>query len=534
LEQSKAAPKWFAREATGLVRELGSVSVAFFILANFGVFFTLYFVATLAPLIGGNLGVALILIAIPMVAMNLIYWSFMTIIPRTGGDYVFNSRFLHPSVGLVGNLVYGLTLVLYIPISAVTFNTTGLGALFSYLGVEYSSGFWSNLGAIAGSPSGIAGIGVVYILLAAVVAIPSIRTYLRIQNVTLWAVTITVILFFGSLALTSHSAFVSGFNSFASKYTGTTQDYYTNVTSSASAAGFTPPNSSPFGFATIELTALFAFLIITQTVGSQLGGETRSPKRTGLYGIMGAMFYLLALFGIGIGLAYFVFGSNFFASINYLLYFAPTKVPLPGLPYLDVIWATAAPPALAILVLAMSGFQQFIYTPAAITYFSRGLFAYSFDRIFPAWFSRVNDRTHSPLNGIIAATAISLGLFGVIELPLTASYVYLLTSAITWVTAIFPALLVAISAIVLWKLRPQYAKMSPIRGPILTLLGIIVAAFEVLVVYLYLSQSVYGANAPIPIELMASLVIVTIIIFVAARLYRGSNLSLAFKEIPPE
>jgi amino acid transporter len=263
-------------------------------------------------------------------------------------------------------------------------------------------------------------------------------------------------------------------------------------------------------------------------------GETRNPRRAGLFGIMGALFYLLALLGIGVALGYFAFGSNFFSSINYLLYNDPSKGPLHGLPYLDVIWATAAPSALAILVLAMSGFQQFIYTPAAITYFSRGLFAYSFDRIFPAWFSRVSDRTRSPLNGIIAATVISLILFVVIELPLTASYVYLLTSAITWTTAIFPGLLVAIAAIILWKVRPQYAKMSPIKGSVLSVLGIIVAAFEVIVVYLFSSRSVYGANSPFAIELMSSLVIVTVLIYVAARVSRGPNLGLAFKEIPPE
>ena len=96
-----AQPKVFVREATGLVREFGSWdSFAF----NMGGIVTVVGLSTLfvsfTYLLGANLIISLILILPVLVAYYIIETQLGVAMPRSGGDYVFVSRILHPSLGL--------------------------------------------------------------------------------------------------------------------------------------------------------------------------------------------------------------------------------------------------------------------------------------------------------------------------------------------------------------------------------------------------------------------------------------------------
>src|SRR5512137_2277081 len=95
--------KVFLRDATGLVREFGIFDTIWINLALVGVFFSLTFVAGFSPLIGGDpfLGGLIAVLFMFVVAIAFSIVSILT--PRTAGDYVFTSRYLHPALGFVGN-----------------------------------------------------------------------------------------------------------------------------------------------------------------------------------------------------------------------------------------------------------------------------------------------------------------------------------------------------------------------------------------------------------------------------------------------
>ena len=96
----------FVRNATRLVRELSAFDafnlVFSAVLIPVGISQTLGFAPAAFP--GSNVMVAYILAAIVMFFFGWVYLSLTVAMPRSGGDYVWVSRMLHPSIGFVTNV----------------------------------------------------------------------------------------------------------------------------------------------------------------------------------------------------------------------------------------------------------------------------------------------------------------------------------------------------------------------------------------------------------------------------------------------
>ncbi len=103
---SQPAPTLFTRKATGLVREARTTDALFYnvmwasVALAFAFFWLLYGFAYQ----GSNAWVAFLIAAGLGVPGAFLYAMLAQIMPRTGGDYVFNSRSLHPSIGFAAQL----------------------------------------------------------------------------------------------------------------------------------------------------------------------------------------------------------------------------------------------------------------------------------------------------------------------------------------------------------------------------------------------------------------------------------------------
>jgi amino acid transporter len=177
--------------------------------------------------------------------------------------------------------------------------------------------------------------------------------------------------------------------------------------------------------------------------------------------------------------------------------------------------------------------------PATFLIATRNMFAWSFDRILPDKVSEVNERTHSPVvaNVItLAATLIYLALivYGsskFLEIFFTAGMAELLTFFV-----------VAIAATVFPFRRKAMYDSSPIKRaiigiPALTLVG--VAAFLVYALFFYplATNDTLGANTTtgwVATGIIAGLGIVIYPISYLINKARDVDLSLAFKQLPPE
>jgi amino acid transporter len=521
----------YVRKASGLVRELNARDFAFFNLAGFGLFFSLFYWVSLSPLIGGNYVVGFLLYVLAALCVTLIYYCFMVIMPRSGGDYVFVSRAMHPAIGFIGNLTFGVFWLLFVAVTAVTITSTGLTAFFGYVGIVYNLPSMVGIATAMTTPFWIFVLGVVWVLLGAFIAIPSLRTYLRIQQVIIIIVVLFYIIGLVSLAAATSSSFTSSFNSFTSQYTANTADHYSGVISAAASDGWVIPDQTSL-WSSVLLLPAFGVVGFFQW-NANVGGEIRSPKKTALYGlVVGAMIFL-GLLGVATALLYRVAGFNFLSSIDYLLFNDPSKIPLPMLPYAGILIALTMPPWLGAIYTLIPAIQQILFIPSAYLVFSRGLFAYSFDGVLPKWFANVNSKTHGPLNAIVTSVIVSFILFIIVELPASSSYAFLFSSVFTWITTILPTLFVALAAILLFKLRPQLNELSPIKGIKLVIPGIISIIFIFIITYLCLTNPIYGANSPIGIYTAVGVVVVIGLVYLVSRIRRGRLLELSFKEIPP-
>ena len=152
----------------------------------------------------------------------------------------------------------------------------------------------------------------------------------------------------------------------------------------------------------------------------------------------------------------------------------------------------------------------------------------------PASISKVSNKTHGPVNSVIISTIIAIILFAIINLPASATYAYLFGSVATWWDAIFPIFFVGLAATIVWKIKPHLVESSPIKTKGMISLGIVVMIVTALLVFLMLTNSVFGANTPIALILVTAMLITYIAIYFIARFRKGKDLSLAYAEIPPE
>ena len=508
-------PTVFLREATGLVREISWFNVFTFTATTIGFQFSFYYAASLAPLIGGNLLIGVLMMAIGLAVVIIGYTTLISVMPRSGGDYVYNSRLLHPLIGFVGNMVFVIVALLFAAINSETIESTGLSQLFAYWGVIYHNSYFLALSSSVASLSSILVLGTIWIILGAVVAVFSVRSYFRLQNLLFVVVVVGIVSMIAALIPLTQPGFVSSFNQFVSQYNGTPGDYYHSVISDAQKSGWSIPDQTSLwgGLLLYPILAIIGF----NNTAAQLGGEIRQAKRSFFIGsLLGALYWLIP-FSLILLLVYNTVGFSFMSSIDYLLYNTPSMNPLPATPYINLIIASATTPILGSLIIVAGLVQLFIYVPSEYLFASRAFFAYSFDGLFPKQFADVSERTHGPVKSIILAAITTFVLYIIINLPQSSSYAYLFGSVASWLVTI-PIIFVGISIMVLPWRRPHLAAGAPIRGPALVGVGALILVFMSVVDYLLLSQAVYGANTPIAIELAVGVFAVLVIIYAVRRL----------------
>jgi amino acid transporter len=510
-----------------------------------GFLFELYFVVSLVPLIGGNVFEAFGFTAVLSTLLIYTYYAFHVAMPRSGGDYIFVSRTLLPSLGFIGNASYILTLLIYNGITGVTIQTTGLSIGFLLIGVlTHSSGLITLSGDLV-STTGVIILGTLEMVLLALPAILGKRFYFRIQNVVYVLVFIAVLTMIGLLFSATHATFVSDFNAFSASQ-GYGPNYYQTVFTTARSLGWTNPSQTS-GFDTIlifPVLSLYGFNFIASTY---LGGEIRRPARNSLYGMFGAMFFAMALTALFFFALYHTVGEPFVSAVDYLiLQPAPAAPALPYFPvlaYANFLSLMLTNNSFIIGFVAMMGvLQMCIYIPGFYYMGSRSMLAWSFDGILPRRLSNVSPRFHTPVNAIVALVILSEVSLLLLNIPYTAARIYLFSTVLTWYACLAPLLLVGIAAVIFPYRLKKIHDASPanyrIGGiPVITLTGIGTIVFSLMVIYLELTNSVYAANTPLAIEAVAAFIIIFAVIYFVAKYWRraqGRPLDMAFKEIPPE
>lgn len=532
MASQKAQKNLFIRETSGLVREISpwSSMLATFALVTGGVPILILSWLYLSP--GVNWTIPFLITSLPTMGMGFLFYVATVSTPRSGGDYVFNSRAFNPVVGFVN--YWGLFIGFAFSLGYYSYlGASWFGYLLSSLGMAYNDTGLLNIAGWFQSTSGSVIVGAVIIIISTLI-IMSNRVnwnFILVSGIVTWVATIIM---FGVLATITPNEFSTSLSS----YTGI-PNAYSEVINDAQSNGL-----SFLGDGLIpSLTAvpLIWYYYTWYNLPASWSGEMRKVKYNALLSIIVAIMLITVYYILFTDLNLRAFGENFLTSWSYInanglndtVYnnlsaigdFTPFFAYLVNhnLPLLIIMWIAIWLP-------------NFYSNPPLIVALTRYLFAWSFDRIFPQWMADVNDKLHIPVKATVLVGG--LGVLGMLM------YAYIPVVAVVDITIVFEigyAIFALSTALVPFIRKEMFSQIGFRKRigkiPVISLVGFPVFAFLMFALYESLGNSVI---LPINEPTLASLAIIygsgISIYFIAKELNkrRGIDLELLFKEIPPE
>jgi APA family basic amino acid/polyamine antiporter len=502
----------------------------------FGVFVLMVFAIGLYP--HADIAYSTILAVVPALFIALTYVLFSIAMPRTGGDYVWVSRIIHPVIGFMVN--FGLTFVLFtfIAIDVTVFTQWGVGAYFYGTFVNTGNSDALNIFSLLNQPGSnvVFGIALLLILLISAVVAFGTRLSLRVQKFV-WAFVILAALIYVGLGIaTNHSAFVSSFDS----KSGTTE---AKVISDSVASGFDPT-------VTLEGALLgFVYMFLNFTgfnYSSYVSGEIRDVRKSQIIGILLSLIVFAALLVLIVKVTQNVFGYNFFNGLSYLFdqvfYGINPAAPYPSTlppPFPEFLVGFLTSNQFLIFIITMGfGLSILVNAVPYVYVATRNIFAWSFDRCVPASLSRVDSRFRTPY--------VAVAVVAILSVLITYLSVYTTISLLfTYITFLFALLysIVGISAMVfplkrnIFEMSPEFVKRRVGGIPVISIVGFLALVSSAYVGYSLFSPNFSGPFVLQNFEVVLAVLIAPILIYFASYYYYKSKdipVELMQKEIPPE
>lgn len=420
----------FTRQSSGLVREVSVANALFFNTAAFigGTLGGAYGIAVLAGVPVVVLGVVTnwswvaFIVGAFCVLLALIFASLTTVMPRSGGDYVFTSRIV-PKVGpFLGWLESWL--LAFASIALLQFETAltlrGIQMEGRIIGIGTGSSFFndannwfteSGTGDVTGIPGFIAGLVVLavvgFVVLQPTRTFHKIVTWLTVIGIAGWA----LMAIFGLLTFDAGS-FAANLPTYAN---GVTVDQLAKAASDAGlTSGFTfgPTSATTWPFFLLAGAMLFQFIGFQYS--AYISGEVRGNVTRGiLIAVIGALILAVLMNSVYAEMLPRRLGLD--ANTGWAAAFWGYVGNPPGLPlgqpnYFQVLGAVTRPDLWVIwtIVGGASTLFPFLLMPVYVIFISRMALAWSLDRQVPEWLGAVSERLRAPANAIVATLAMAV------------------------------------------------------------------------------------------------------------------------------
>jgi APA family basic amino acid/polyamine antiporter len=528
----------FTRRATGVVREAKTRDAFYYNVMWSSVLLTFAFFWILYPFYytGSNLLVTAVIAGALGLPGAFLYAILAHLMPRTGGDYVFNSRTLHPAVGFMANFSYCFWLLVVYGVYTTYIAAYGIGAWTRMIAGYTSDTGWLNTGDWFSTHWGLFITGSGMMVVSALLFIAGgTRWFFRFQ-MTCFVFYMLSMVIVAVLGLTSsYTSFLGHFNDYAANLGQAHAS--AALDASAKAGGYASSGGLNLHASLMAVSVLWFIFGFTYS-SNYFAGEIRATKRAHLYSIPGA-----ALLGIIVILiltpAYTHFAPYAF---NAKLGFAdPAKYGFaggaPAYPELSAIASGSA--FWGTLILLGFTLGLVVWLPQTMLLISRSMFAWSFDRLMPEKLSYIDPRTRTPVVALAVITLLGIG----------STAVYAFT---TWFTTIsvllglsLTLLFTAVSGIVLPYRRPRLFESSAFNQrvagiPALSIVASVALAAFAFVLWILLTDPGSGtsiARNPGKLELAVGVYAAAGVIYLVAAAVRrrqGIDIRLAYQEIPPE
>ncbi|GAC1660214.1 MAG: APC family permease [Ktedonobacteraceae bacterium] len=542
--------KMFLRNATGLIREVSLLDA--FIMNTFGMNIAVgaVFLFLQAPAFfpNGNMLVAVIIGTLLMAFTLLwVYSTFAAAMPRSGGDYVYVGRTLHPFLGWLLGWSQGMWLIFFwIGFNAWFALTFAVPVALSTIGAATGQTIWNDLSNNLLASFPILGIttqwwvlliGLLINIGFAVLLILGGQSFWRWQKAFFLIAGGSIILAFVLLVFGGGNI-ASAWDSFAVNHKGL---LFAQVIPTAVKNGYVLPGG--FSLPDTLLMLPWVFFVVGYAQGSaQIGGEVKRAPRSQYLAMVGGVLVNGAMLALLVFAFTQAVGVNWIGSVGYLANNNPSLLNLPGnlSPSFNFIVSLLTGNVLVPLFIGIGFvFWALMGTPLSELQATRYMLAWAVDRMIPAPLGDVSERFHSPVNAIIFCTVTgTLALIALVTFPQAS----LLGALLAQIGAF---ILVSLAGIVFpYRLRHiwEAAGGHKLFGiPSVTLAGIggVIILGSLMLMFIFNStiNSTFGVTARLSLTFMIGVVVIGIIWYVGAFILNrnhGIDLSLSYREIPPE
>jgi amino acid transporter len=537
----------FLRKATGLVRSWSVFDA--FIYAFFSINLItlgLYIFSQMYYLDGGLLP-ALIISAVFIIFEVIVYAALIAVMPRAGGDYVWQSRILGGGIGFVLAVTgWWFILWLWVPLYADMLRQLFFTPLLGILGAQEAALWFSQ------TPLGLFVTAVIMCALVAFYIAIGMKWYSRIQKYCFWIGIVALLIVFAFLLFGNQASFRSGLEEQAPAIFGADANVYdATVTAGQEAGAVSPLWGGTLGAIFLAIPYL-VFFNLWPNWGATLYGEVRGATdfKRNFWGmgwaliattVLGAIFFLL----INKTITWDWYMNANGAWWNYAWGYTEQTPPLPIWPYPALLAVFMTPSRIIqfIIVLAMSAWW-FGWSGTVFLSSTRVIFAAAFDRLLPEKVAEVEPRTRTPIwallmmviPSLVVAALFAWNIFDFQTLTLCSTLVI----AVTYLGSTIAAILLPFIKRDLYEASP-IAKYKILGIPLITVAGVIFGGFLVFLLYQWLidPNGLYGIGISntSSIIYMLSMYALALIIYVGFKWWRkreGIDINKIYEEIPVE
>ena len=538
----------FLRKSSGVIRAWSPLSGSLYayLVAGGGVGVYVYFMMpAIAAFPGANMYLSITLLTVWICIRWVAYAMLMTAMPRSGGDYVFQSRLLSGGVGFTltnqGEIWYQPWWMYF---AAQTIVVAFVPQILQFFGLTLGNSGLVDAGTALASlnPWAVLAISLAILWIFILVMMRGLKPYTVLQNYLMMPFAVAALVaLVGMFLLVPTQSFITNFNAFQNVVSGNPDMYHTIITK-AKEIGFDP--NPPFSwYDTIALSvALYAYWTAISYAMALVGEIKGAQSLKNSWNVLfGATLLLFVTHIIGFAWANDYMGPGFLKSFAYLGVFAPQALP-EGIQWRAVfpLFATISNNNLIGIILYVAlvlAIIQGIFNGALGA--SRMYLAQSFDRLLPSWIGSVNRWGSTDKFLIffgIVASIIGVGMTGY---PYIAGLINLalLAQFISFAAAMLAAIVFPWKAKTLWQGTPG-SKYTIAGLPAITACGIVGLALDIIAAGFMLTNPNYGVITQ-PLSTLAfalALAIGSALWYVAAKAYRrrqGIFVERAFGEVPP-
>lgn len=515
----------FARRSSGLVREVGPTDTLLYGVAAIVIPYVVFIVAALVNYPGASIELAIALSAAGAIPAGLTYALFAAAYPRSGGEYVFLSRVIHPVVGFTMSVSQAFWQAFYVGINGAFWALFGLAPMFAILGAQTGSDTLADISTFFTKDYGIFIAGFCAVAFFASMLVRGARVFFRVQRWSLFVAFASMGLMIAVLFLTAVGVidFQDKFDSLAGAGA-----YDSVLRDGAQATDLHPAFSLA---STLDFMIWPMFSIAFSVLAVSFSGEIRNVKRSQLIGIPGSMVISGLLL---IALSWFALAG---VGRDFNLAASSVEFPIDAPAYINVYASIAG--GSTVLTVLMNLWILILMPYAvgvAMLYSSRAAMAWSIDGVMPKQLGEVSPRSHAPVKATLLIAAIGTILLAVYAFTdLLAILSGLLGMGVVFFAVSFAGMLFPFIKRDVYENSPANIKVLGL--PLMTITGAIASVVLGFVMYRAVVDDAFGANTPTSLRMTVIVIAAAIVWFYAARWIgksRGENIDQRFSEIPIE